>query len=382
MRQKVAVLAAAGLADSSVLTVSCAARALIRFRVACVSGADAGVRAVAVGRPCAEIMVERLAGFKGRFIGSSCGAQAADSAGLVVDRLFCAGRGRFQVLFCCCFSREAVFLENSLNGHIAGRHNKAVFRDGNVAAENFPLLEVIAPIGCCGQGEPCSCCCTQTIRRGRAAASGRNGNVILPCVEVQFLVGFVHHLCGRVVRGEVFGVILVIGMGKRHGIVDILGGHADGRAEVHGSRNGQHLAGGQIDVVCRTGDGVFSHGGRTAELQLAGIAGVYINSAAAVAGRVVLDRTAGEIADRIGAENVDAAAAARCGISADDAAGHIQNRRFTVQIDRAAVHRRVPGDFAAGEVKRGCAVHMHRAALAGSLITADLAAGIVAVTPL
>ena len=193
--------------------------------------------------------------------------------------------------------------------------------------------------------------------------------------KIQNLVALVCYLSIRVVRGEVCGVILVIGVGERHRVACISDGHADGRAELHGSRNGQRLAGGQIDVVCRTGDGVVSHGGRTTELQLAGIAGVYINSAAAAASRVFFDRTAGEIADRAGAVNIDAAAVARGSISADDAAGHIQYRRFAVKVDCTAIHRRVPGDFAAGEVKRGCAVHMHRAALAGSMIVADLAAG-------
>ena len=96
------------LTDSFHRTGGCAAGAIVRFRVACISGADAGVRAVTVGRPCAEIVVERLTGFKGRFIGCALGAQTADGARLVVDCFFCAGRGRFQVLFCCCFSREGM----------------------------------------------------------------------------------------------------------------------------------------------------------------------------------------------------------------------------------------------------------------------------------
>ena len=66
------------------------------------------MRAVTVGRPCAEIVVERLAGFKGRFIGCALGAQTADGAGFVVDCFFCAGRGRFQVLLCCRFSGEVM----------------------------------------------------------------------------------------------------------------------------------------------------------------------------------------------------------------------------------------------------------------------------------
>ena len=193
--------------------------------------------------------------------------------------------------------------------------------------------------------------------------------------KIQYLVALVRYLSIRIVRGEVCGVILLIGVGERHRVACISDSHADGCAGLHGSRNGQRLAGGQIDVICRTGDGVVSHSGRTAELQLTGILGIDINSAAAAARRVVFNRTAGEIADRAGAVNIDAAAVARGGISADNAAGHIQYGRFAVKVDCTAIHRRVPGDFAAGEVKRGCAVHMHRAALAGRLIAADFAAG-------
>ena len=192
--------------------------------------------------------------------------------------------------------------------------------------------------------------------------------------KIQYLVALVRYLSIRIVRGEVCGVILLIGVGERHRVACISDSHADGCAGLHGSRNGQRLAGGQIDVICRTGDGIVSHSGRTAELQLTGILGIDINSAAA-ARRVVFNRTAGEIADRAGAVNIDAAAVARGGISADNAAGHIQYGRFAVKVDCTAIHRRVPGDFAAGEVKRGCAVHMHRAALAGRLIAADFAAG-------
>ena len=115
--------------------------------MACVSGADAGVRAGTVGRPRAVVVAENVAGYEGGFIGCALGTQAADGAGFVIDRFFRAGCGGFQIHFLRCFCRKAVFLENSLNGHIAGRHNKAVFRDVNVAAEHFPLLEVIALVG-------------------------------------------------------------------------------------------------------------------------------------------------------------------------------------------------------------------------------------------
>ena len=56
------------------------------------------MRAVTVGRPCAEIVVERLAGFKGRFIGCALGAQTADGAGFVVDSLCRTGGVGFQIV--------------------------------------------------------------------------------------------------------------------------------------------------------------------------------------------------------------------------------------------------------------------------------------------
>ena len=142
-----AVFAAAILADCFLRAGGCAARAVVRFRVACISGADAGMCVIAVGSPCAPVVTEDVAGCEGGFIGCALGTQAADGAGFVIDRFFRAGCGGFQIHFLRCFCRKAVFLENSLNGHIAGRHNKAVFRDVNVAAEHFPLLEVIALVG-------------------------------------------------------------------------------------------------------------------------------------------------------------------------------------------------------------------------------------------
>ena len=77
--------------------------AVVRFRMVCISRADARMCAVVVGYPRAVIMSERIAvlkGFRSLF--------AADSAGLVIDRFFCAGRGGFQVLFFCLFCREVM----------------------------------------------------------------------------------------------------------------------------------------------------------------------------------------------------------------------------------------------------------------------------------
>ena len=91
MRLHFAVFAAAILADCFLRAGGCAAGAIVRFRVACISGADAGVRAVTVGRPCAPVVTEDVAGEEGRFLRRTLGTQAADGAGLVVLRLFRAG---------------------------------------------------------------------------------------------------------------------------------------------------------------------------------------------------------------------------------------------------------------------------------------------------
>ena len=103
-----AVFAAAGLADSSVLAVSCAAGAVARFRVSGISGADAGMCAVTVGRPRAPVMVQDVSGEEGRFLRRTLGAQTADGAGLVINRFLRAGGGGFQILFRCRFFRETV----------------------------------------------------------------------------------------------------------------------------------------------------------------------------------------------------------------------------------------------------------------------------------
>ena len=376
MRRKVTVFAAAILADCFLRAGGYAAGAIVRFRVACISGADAGVRAVTVGRPCAPVVTEDVAGEEGRFLRRTLGAQAADGAGLVVLRLFRAGCTGLQVLLLGNFCREAVQRKGRLDGHGALGHGERIAVQGEVLRlHHLPAVEVAVRGGRGRQSNlsirrrACRRC-----KRG-AVTLNLNRNVILLRNEIQLLVASVVFRAGvRIVRGEAALVIAAIGIGERHGIVLVRRGDANPRAVRHSIDDGQRLAGGQIDVVCRTEDSVVSHSGRTTELQLAGIAGIYINSAAA-ARRVVFDCTAGEIADRAGAVNIDAAAVARGGISADNAAGHIQYGRFAVKVDCTAVHRRVPGDFAAGEVKRGCAVHMHRAALAGRLIAADLAAG-------
>ena len=100
MRQKITVFRLAVLADCFLCAGSCAAMAVVRFRMVCISRADARMCAVVVGCPRAVIMSERIAilkGFRALF--------AADGAGLVIDCFCCAGRGRFQILVVCFFGR-------------------------------------------------------------------------------------------------------------------------------------------------------------------------------------------------------------------------------------------------------------------------------------
>ena len=88
-----------------VLVLVCAS---FLFNMACISGADAGVGDIAVGCPCAPFMAQNAAGFKGSLAGRTLGAQAANRAGLVVDRFLRAAGAGFQVLLLCRFCREVV----------------------------------------------------------------------------------------------------------------------------------------------------------------------------------------------------------------------------------------------------------------------------------
>ena len=70
---------------------------------------DSGVGLfIAVLRPSAPVVVQRIAGEEGRLIRRALGAQTADCAGLVIDCLFGTGCSRLQILRLCFFSREAV----------------------------------------------------------------------------------------------------------------------------------------------------------------------------------------------------------------------------------------------------------------------------------
>ena len=109
MRRHLAVCAAADRADSLGGAGRRAAGAVFSFRMAGVTLTDSGVGLfITVLRPSAPIVVQRIAGEEGRLICRALGAQAAEGAGLVVDRLFRAGGGGFQILRLCFFGGEAV----------------------------------------------------------------------------------------------------------------------------------------------------------------------------------------------------------------------------------------------------------------------------------
>ena len=104
-----AVFAAADRTDSLGGTGCGAAVAILGFRMAGVTLTDSGVGLfIAVLRPSAPVMVQRIAGEEGRLIRRALGAQTADCAGLVVDRLFRACGGGFQVLCIHGLRREVV----------------------------------------------------------------------------------------------------------------------------------------------------------------------------------------------------------------------------------------------------------------------------------
>ena len=83
--------------------------AILGFRMAGVTLTDSGVGLfIAVLRPSAPVVIQRIAGEEGRLIRRALGAQTADCAGLVIDRLFGTGCSRLQILRLCFFGSEAV----------------------------------------------------------------------------------------------------------------------------------------------------------------------------------------------------------------------------------------------------------------------------------
>ena len=101
------------------------------------------MRAVTVGRPCAPVVTEDVAGEEGRFLRRTLGAQAAGRAGLVVLRLFRAGCTGLQVLLLGNFCREAVQRKGRLDGHGALGHGERIAVQGEVLRlHHLPAVEV------------------------------------------------------------------------------------------------------------------------------------------------------------------------------------------------------------------------------------------------
>ena len=375
---QIAIFTAAVLANGLVRAGRRTAAAILGFRMACISGAHAGVGAVAVGRPGAIVVAQDIAGEEGRLACRALGTQAADSAGLVILCLFCAGGTSFQVLCLCLLCRKAVCLKNCLDGHIFGGHGKGIARDRDITAENIPFLEMIALIGCGGQrdGLALRSLCRRSLCRTATFCRHRNIVFMSTCCQLQLLVVVILHvrICG-VVGKEKCLIVLPIGIGKHHGIVRVRSFDANGRAGRHGSANGQRLAGGEVHIVGLAGDSVAGHDRGTADVQLPVVVGVDINAAATAIGGILFNLAVGQVADRAAAVDVHAATVAGGRIAGNLAARHVQFRRLLIQIDSAAVHAGVSGDLTAREVEGAVFIdYMNRAALLRSFVAADLAA--------
>ena len=131
MSQSIAVFAAADRADSLGGAGRRAAVAILGFRMAGVTLTDSGVGLfIAVLRPSAPVVVQRIAGEEGRLIRRALGAQTADCTGLVVDCLFRAGGGGFQVLCIHGLHREVV-------GQLFAILSLAKLTDGILGAGRF-----------------------------------------------------------------------------------------------------------------------------------------------------------------------------------------------------------------------------------------------------
>ena len=109
MRQKLAIFAAADLADGPCRTGCHAAVAILGFRMAGVTLTDSGVGLfIAVLRPSAPVVSEDVSSLEGRLRSRSRRAESAGRAGLVINGLFRAGRTGFQILRFRNFRRKVM----------------------------------------------------------------------------------------------------------------------------------------------------------------------------------------------------------------------------------------------------------------------------------
>ena len=137
----------AGFPVTVLVRVPVAVGAVGRFDMAGITGADALVRAVAVGCPRAPVMAEHVAGHKGRLVGGSLGAGSADGAGFVIHRFRRAGSSGFQIVFPHGFRREAMRLQRAVgltavvaHGLLrAGRRAAGVLAEGDILGNAEPI---------------------------------------------------------------------------------------------------------------------------------------------------------------------------------------------------------------------------------------------------
>ena len=379
-----AVCAVADRADSLVRAVCCAAVAVSDFRMAGITLADSGVGLlIAVLHPLAPVVVK--SGIRcGKRIGV-VSAYFTARTGQVIHRVIGAVRRSFQrfgLLNLLCvgmhMNRRPVGVEGLRTEHC---HGGVFLNLGAAALFRVPAGKIVSRIvgnrqravGFAGRqrfGFVRFVQCTAVgVKCHSEGPRNRAGN------KVQLLVILILHMGIDVVCEEVIRVVVFVSIGKRHRIACIRSGDADGRPGGHADLDGQRLAGGQIHIVGFAGNRVVLHEGLVSDPQLAAVAGVDINAAAIVAGFVILDLTAIELADRAGTVNIYAAAVAGGRIAGNLAALHNQPRRLLIQIDGAAVAAGVSGDLAVMEVEHAVLVkHMNRAAFLHGPVVTDLAA--------
>ena len=325
VRQQVAMRPAAHFANRLLRARRCAAGAVRRFGVACVSVTNAGVGFFAfILRPCAPVMSQHIAAKERRFFRRPLSAQPAHRAGFIILCFLRARCFRFQVLLFRNLRRKIVRLKDRLYAHIRRRHGKFVAGDPHIRMVGNPPCKVAVRVGGSRQRNLAARRGRGRRSCGRAVAHRFHRNAILLHGQiVLFVLAVVGRLGVCIVGCEIPFIIHIINIGKRHRIVFVLRRNADFRALCHRAADGKRLAVRQIHVVFRAGNGVVLHYRRAAEVQLAVVAGVNINAAAPARGRVLFDRAARKVAYRAAAVNIHRAAVARGRILGNFAARHV-----------------------------------------------------------
>ena len=166
---------------------------------------------------------------------------------------------------------RCVLLKDGLDLHIAVRHGELVVDDGHIAADHLPLLEVVASVGCGGQGDLRTGGSGGGVRGSRTVAVVGDGDVIV-CALPQCLDGDVssdghggvHRILGiaDLPRLELLSLgrdELALGQIIRAVVQDPLGGHCGGDSFGQLPRLGAAVrveSDGMIDALFkRRGDG-------------------------------------------------------------------------------------------------------------------------------